>query len=52
MTILVTTPGHENATPVFEGTVLMFRDCFFDNANRESIEAWAKDNGLIVKFTL
>lgn len=28
---------------VFEGTIAMFRDCFFDNASEETIADWCFD---------
>jgi len=34
----------------FCGTFEQFRDCFFDNATRETISLWAKKNDSTVKF--
>lgn len=31
---------------VFEGTVDMFRDCFFDNAYPNVIEGWCKEQNM------
>ena len=44
MTILI------NDGEIFEGSISQFRDCFFDNANLETIEDWAKKQGFNFKI--
>jgi hypothetical protein len=35
----------------FEGTIMDFRNCFFDNASKETIQQWCDDNKMRVVFT-